>query len=273
MLSKTVLKRPIPRMRYDMKQPPLLIEPPDALTRPRMSLAARLLNVFAVPAEVFNDIKGSPASVSNWLVPGFLAAVVGAVSVLVVLSQPTVEKQLRQTQTTLLEKAAKAGKLSEQERRVAETLTSTGAVRVLWLAAAVMGSFIYILWWGFLLWFLGRVLLKVPLPFSKTLEVAGLATMVNVLGGIVALLLITQFGHGETGSSLAVVVKDFESARKGHAFGIATTIFAFWVVGVRSIGLARLADVPYMRAAWLVVACWMLEQSLLVITGLGQLAT
>jgi hypothetical protein len=96
--------------------------------------------------------------------------------------------------------------------------------------------------------------------------------MVNVLGGIVALLLITQLGTGETGSSLTIVVKDFDSARKSHAFAIATTVFAFWVVGVRSVGLARLAGVPYLRAAWLVVACWMLEQSLLVITGLGQLA-
>ena len=97
--------------------------------------------------------------------------------------------------------------------------------------------------------------------------------MVNILGGIVALLLVTQLGRAETASSLAVAVKDLDSARKGHLFGIATTVFAFWVVGVRSVGLARLADVPYLRAAWLVVACWMLQQSLLIITGLGQLAT
>lgn len=261
-------------MHDDMKQMPSLLDPPpNAEARPRMSLAARLLNVFAVPGEVFNEIKTAPVSVSNWLVPAILAAIVGTISVLVVLSQPAVQKQLQEKQSALLQKAAKSGNLSDQERRAAERFTGPVAVRVFGIAGAVVGSFINVFWWGFLLWFLGRLLLKVPLPFSKTLEVAGLSTMVNVVGGIVALLLITKLGGGETGSSLAVVVKDFDSARKGHAFGIATTIFAFWVVGVRSIGLARLADVPYLRAAWLVVACWMLEQSLLILTGLGQLAT
>jgi hypothetical protein len=257
-----------------MKQPPSLLDPPpSAETRPKMSLAARLLNIFAVPGEVFNEIKTSPAALSNWLVPAFLAAIVGAISVLVVLSQPAVQKQLQERQTALLEKAAQAGKLSEQERQAAQKFPGPAAVKAFGITGAVAGSFINVMWWGALLWFLSRTLLKVPVPFSKTLEVAGLSMMVNVLGGIVALLLITQVGGGDTGSSLAVAVKDFESARKSHVFGIATTVFAFWVVGVRSVGLARLADVPYLRAAWLVLACWMLEQSLLVITGLGQLAT
>jgi len=257
-----------------MKQPPPLLEQPSsAETRRRMSLPARLLNLFAVPGEVFGEVKSAPHSVSNWLVPSILGAIVGAISVVVMLSQPAIQKQVHDRQAVLLDKAAQAGKLTPQERQAAEKFTGPAALKFFGIAGAVAGSFISVLWWAFLLWLLGRLLLKAPLAFNKTLEVAGLSMMVNVLGGIVALLLITQLGQGEGGSNLAAAVKNFDNARKGHLFGIAATIFAFWVVGVRSIGLARLSDVPYLRAAWLVVGCWILEQSLLVLTGLGQLAT
>jgi hypothetical protein len=184
-----------------------------------------------------------------------------------------VQKQLQNSQSALLEKAAKAGHLTESDRLAAKKFTGPTVMRILGIAGAVAGSFGSVLWWGFILWFLARALLKVPLAFSKTLEVAGLSMMINVLGGMVALLLLTQLGRVETAPSFAFQVKDLDLARKSPLFAAATSLFAFWVVGVRSVGLAKLADVPYLRAAWLVVGCWILEQSLLVLTGLGQLAS
>jgi hypothetical protein len=228
-----------------------------------MSLAARLLNIVAVPGEVFSELKTAAPSVSNWLVPGVFGAIVGAISVFILLSQPAIQKQLHDSQSRLLEKAAKAGHLTEQDRTVAQIITGSTAMKVWAVIGAVAGSFGSLLMWGFILCVLGRALLKVPLTFSKTLEVAGLSMMIDVLGGMVALLLLTQLGG----------IKDLESARKSHLFAATASMFAFWVVAVRSLGLAKLADVPYLRAAWLVVGCWILEQSLLVLTGLGQLAS
>src|SRR5438046_4069081 len=142
MLSKTDSSSLTPPRRDFMKQPPSLLDPPaTAETRARMSLAARLLNVFAVPGEVFTEIKTSPHSVSNWLVPGILGAFVGAISVLVMLSQPTVQKQVHERQAALLDKAAKSGKLTSQERFAAEQFTGPTAVKVFGIAGAVVGSF------------------------------------------------------------------------------------------------------------------------------------
>ena len=249
-----------------MSQNPSLLDPTTRVeTRPPMSLAARLLNVFAVPGEVFSELKTAAPSVSNWLVPGVFGAIVGAISVFILLSQPTVQKQLHDSQSRLLERAVKAGHLTEQDRIVAQIFTGRTAMKAWAVAGAIAGSFVSVLWWGFILWVLGRALLKVPLAFNKTLEVAGLSMMIDVLGCMVALLLLPQVG--------SLSIKDLENSGKGHLFAAATSIFAFWVVGVRSLGLAKLADVPYLRAAWLVVGCWILQQSLLVLTGLGQLAS
>ena len=46
----------------------------SALRETAMSLAARLLNVFATPGDVFDDVKVAPASTANWLVPALLLA-------------------------------------------------------------------------------------------------------------------------------------------------------------------------------------------------------
>ena len=60
-----------------------------------MSLAARLLNVFAVPGEVFSEVKRSGHHISNWLIPSVLGALVGALSMAIILSQPAIQKQFQ----------------------------------------------------------------------------------------------------------------------------------------------------------------------------------
>ena len=62
-----------------MEEPlPVLDSPPEAPPPPAISLAARLLNVFAIPGEVFAGVRASRISIGNWLVPTLLLVVVGA---------------------------------------------------------------------------------------------------------------------------------------------------------------------------------------------------
>jgi hypothetical protein len=244
----------------------------DPQKRPRMSLAARLLNVFAVPGEVFGELKNSPPSFSNWLVPSLFMSVVGIISVCIMFSTPAIQDQFRNKQTKLIEERAKAAKMTEEEQRLAEKFANPAVLKAVGGAGAVIGTFLSVLWWGLVLRWLAARMLKVQVPFPKALEVSGLATMINVLGGLVAVLLMIKIGHMGATPSLALVIKDFDTTRKGHLFAAAANIFSFWVVGVRSIGLAKLTNVTYLRAAWLVLSFWLLQQSILVISGLGQLA-
>src|ERR1035438_9755931 len=79
-----------------MEEPlPVLESPPNArLGAPPpapMSFTARLLNVFAIPGEVFETVRASRICVANWLLPALLSAVVGALTISVILSQPSVD--------------------------------------------------------------------------------------------------------------------------------------------------------------------------------------
>src|SRR5579862_5006401 len=152
-------------------QPPPL--PQLEAKRPRgMSLPARLLNVFAVPGQVFAELRTAPSSTSNWLVPALFGAIVGLISVLIILSQPAIEKQFQEKQKQLLEEQSKAGKLTPQQREMAERFMGPTVIKSFAGAGAVAGNFLSVLWWGFLLWFLARRMLRVQVPFAKALEVA-----------------------------------------------------------------------------------------------------
>ena len=106
--------------------PPVLESPPEPPPPPAMSLAARLLNVFAIPGEVFTVVKVSRVSIGNWALPMLLSAVIGAVTAIVIVSQPVLQKQMHDRldqQTKTLEQQVKAGKLKQvdADRTVALT--------------------------------------------------------------------------------------------------------------------------------------------------------
>ncbi len=260
-----------------MEQPPLSPErTSEVQPAPHMSLAARLLNVFAVPGEVFGDVKSAPASTSNWLIPVICSAVIGVISALIIFSQPNVVQQLKEQQAKAMDQQVQAGKLTraqaDQMLSVMEKFAGPMFLKVAGSIGAVVVSVVHVIWWGFVLWLLSKMFLKISIPFVKALEVAGLAMMINVLGAVVAMLLIVNFGRIGATPSLALAVSDFDASRKSHLFMGAANVFYFWLVGVMSVGLAKLAEVPFVRALWLVLTYWVLQECFFILVGLGQFA-
>jgi hypothetical protein len=236
-----------------------------------MSIAARLLNVFAIPGEVFAEVKSSRAKVSNWLVPVFLSALIGAVSVWIAFSQPAVQQQLREQQTRMLDKQIKAGSITQADAD--KLLATLERVQGPLMAAGVVAmSFLRIFWWALILVLLGRWFFRVKLGYSKALEVAGLAIMISVLGSVVSLLLTVNLARLFATPSLALALHDFDTTRKSHVFLGAANVFAFWQISVIAVGLAKLAGAPFVRAVILVLGCWLMQESLLIMLGFGQLA-
>ena len=139
------------------------------------------------------------------------------------------------------------------------------------MAAALVGV-ARVFWWAFVLWLLGRLFLKVRFGYLKTLEVAGLGLMISVLGAMVMLLLMVNLPRLFATPSLALAVSDFDASRKSHLLLGAANVFSFWLVGVLSVGLAKLAGVPFLRAAWFVFAAWLIQESFLMLVAgvLGQ---
>lgn len=265
-----------------MEEPlPVLENPPDAPQPPAMSFAARLLNVFAIPGEVFEGVRASRFSVWNWLVPAVLLAVVGVFTVIVIFSQPSVQRQVNELvaqQGKTLAQQVKAGKATQAEADQVQAVTRSVAepdtLKLLGSLIAIPIGVARVFWWAFLLWFLGRRFLKVQFGYLKALEMAGLALMISVLGGVVRLLITLNLSKVFAAPSLALVVADFDTTWKGRLMLGAANVFSIWLVGVLSVGLAKLAQVPFLRAAWFVFAVWVIQQFFFLLLGgaLGQFA-
>ncbi|MEI6395576.1 MAG: DUF2680 domain-containing protein, partial [Verrucomicrobiota bacterium] len=143
-----------------MDEPLPALESPPQASPPAMSLAARLLNVFAIPGEVFAGVKAGRSSIGNWLVPALLSAVVGTLAAIAILSQPVIQQQMREQQAKLMAKQVQAGTLTsaqaDQMLALVEKLMVPIAVIV-----TVVASVVRVLWWALVLRLLGQMFLKV----------------------------------------------------------------------------------------------------------------
>jgi hypothetical protein len=257
-----------------MDQPPLITqEPSPANSGLTTSLTARLMNVFAAPSEVFEEIKASRPTISNWLVPALLTAVVMAVSMVIVASQPAIQQQIRERQDQAIEKQVQAGRLTRQQADQQQAMMEKfGGGMLLKAGAGVVGVVFGIgrvFWWATVLWLLGRWLLRTGFSYGKAMEAAGIAGMIGVLGMIVKLLLQVNLSNPSASPSLALAVGAFDAKNPLHLLLAALDVFQVWQAGVLALALARLAGVPFLRGAFVIFGFWIIWQSLLI--GVGAL--
>jgi hypothetical protein len=260
--------------RIFMDQPPLMDQSPLPTTSaPATSLAARLMNVFAAPSEVFEEIKTTRSTTGNWLVPAVLTAVVMAVSMVIVASQPAIQQKVREQQDQAIEKQVTAGRLTRQQADQQQAMMEKlGSGSLLKAGAGVVGVFFGIgrvFWWATVLWLLGRWLLRTRFSYVKAMEAAGIAGMIGVLGMIVTLLLQVNFSNPSASPSLALAVSDFDAKKPSHLLLAALDVFQIWQAGVLGCALARLANVPFLRGAFVMFGFWIIWQSLGI--GLGAM--
>ncbi|HWW03025.1 MAG TPA: YIP1 family protein [Candidatus Acidoferrum sp.] len=256
--------------------PPLSQSEPPVAPPPTTSLVARLMNVFAVPGDVFAEVKAARPTAANWLMPIILLSLIGAVAAIIIVSQPAIQQQMREAQTKALDQKVKAGKMTQaqadQAMEVIDKFMGPTMWKVMGAAGAVIISVLRMLWWALVLWLLGRWLLKKEVGYVKTLEVVGLALMISALGTLVTVLLQVNFSRMFATPSLALVINDFDVSRKSHLMLGAVNVFSIWQVAVLAIGLSKLAGAPFLRAAWVVFTYWVLQESFLILVGLGQMA-
>jgi hypothetical protein len=257
-----------------MDQPPLIAqEPPPANSVPVTSLAARLMNVFAAPTEVFEEIKASRPTTANWLVPALITAVVMAASMVIVASQPGIQQKIREQQDQAIEKQVQAGRLTRQQADQQQAMMEKfGSGTLLKAGAGVVGVIFGIgrvFWWATVLWLLGRWLLRIRFRYGKAMEAAGIAGMIGVLGMLVKLLLQVNLSNPSASPSLALAVGEFDGKNPTHLLLAALDVFQVWQAGVLGCALARLAGLPFLRGAFVMFGFWIVLQLLLI--GLGAM--
>src|SRR5438067_7124752 len=142
-----------------MDQPPPVLETqPPALKTPTMSLAARLLNVFAIPGEVFEEVKNTVPASGNWLAPALLFIVAGWVAAWLIFSQDSLKHQMSEIADKAIQKQIEKAHMSkeqaEQTRQMGEKWGSI-STRVAAYAGPVLVAFASPFWWGLIFWLVG----------------------------------------------------------------------------------------------------------------------
>lgn len=249
---------------------------PDSDSKPaQTSIWSRLLNIFAAPGEVFEEVKNGVPSTANWLLPTLILAFVGAISAVVIFSQPAIIQQIHEQQQKVFDQQVNAGKMTQaqadQAMAVAEKFSGPGMLKVFSAVGAVFGGFIRLFWWALILWLLSLLFLKAKIPFLKVTEVVGLATMISVLGAIITVLMTVIFGRLGATPSLALLVSNFDSRNKIHLLLGAVNIFSFWQIGVFACGLTRLSGAPFTKTLLVIALYWIAVTLLLIFIGFGQM--
>jgi hypothetical protein len=241
---------------------------PNAPQPAATSLISRLMNVFAMPGEVFAEVKAAPPTTANWLVPVLLNCIVGAIAAVILMSQPAILQGIREKQEAQFQKMVQAGKMSQADAdkamAVTEKFTGPTLMKITGAVGAVVVSFAAFFFWATILWLLGRWFLRVDFGYMKAMEGAGLASMIGVLGVIVTLLLQVNLSSLTSSPSLALLVSDFDPKKVSHLVLGAMNVFALWRVVVQSIALARLAGVPLQRSLFVMIPAWLLCQSVMI---------
>lgn len=241
---------------------------------PATSLAGKLFNVIAAPGEVFKETAAVPARAANWLVPVLIYAVVGVISVCILFAQPAIQQTLHDQQVKALDKQVQQGKMTQaqedQALQVMDRFMGPTMLAVFGSVAMVIFSFISIFWWALVLWLLGRWFLKARFGYLKVVEVAGLASVILVLGMIVGTLLAVILGRLYGGPSLGLLVSDFDPTKRVHLLLGAANIVYFWHTAVLGVGLGKLSNGSTAKAVMVVFTYWVVAELLLIAVGLGQ---
>jgi len=249
--------------------PPTPVQEP----RPSSSLIGRLVNVFAAPGEVFEELKTGKPIVANWLVPLLLACLTGVIYSFVVFSQDNILHSMREAQEQQLQKQVDAGKMTKQQADQAlEMMQRFGGptiMKVFGSIGAVVVNVVMLFLGALVIWLLGRWCFKSHFSYMQSLETTGLAGMINVLGGIVMMLLAVMMGSMAMTPGPVLLLHEFDPANKVHKLLGQLNLITLWYIAVLALGLSKLSRVSYGKAAVWLFGIWAALVAIFTVVRLG----
>ncbi|MEO5804010.1 MAG: YIP1 family protein [Verrucomicrobiota bacterium] len=237
-------------------QPTSLLETPP----PSTSLLSRLTNVFVAPGEVFDEIKSSPPQPANWIVPLVLSMIAGVIYTLIVFSQPAITQKIHEAQEKKFREMVASGKMTQvqadQAMTIAQKFTGPGFLKTVGCVSAVVASAAMLFLMALVFWAVGKRALHGNFEYMKAVEALGLASMISVLGAIVAMLLAVIYGNMAMTPGPALLLSNFDVTNKGHRILSALNVMSLWYVAVVALALAKLSGTKFMKAALWVFGIW-----------------
>ncbi len=250
---------------------PPVESPPAPQPVETMSLGSRLMNVFASPGDVFQDIKDKPVNHLNWVVPGIIIVVVGWLASLIIFSQEPIKQQMKEISQRAIQKQFEQKNLpKEQMDKAMEAAEKYGGIGTMVSAffIPIFSGFLTPVIWGLIFWGIGSKILGGQFPYLKAVEAMGLVNMISVLDGLVRTLLVITMSNVFVSPSLMLLVKDWNPENKVHALLAYVNVMTFWILAVRGVAAARLSRKSFLRAAAWIFGVWITYSALFFGFGL-----
>jgi hypothetical protein len=242
----------------------------DTSTPTTMSFTEKFTNIFVAPGELFEDVRQTPNTLSNWLVPMLIFIVVAVLMSQLVLQNPSLADQLGSEIKKQFDQAIEQGKMSPEQAEQAYEYARPGSTmfRLAQIGGVVIGTPIVLFVLALVYWLLGKWGMNGTAPYPKVVEVLGLTFFISALEIIVSTLL--QFGTDSLFAtpSLGAFVSDFDLQNKLHLVMSKINIFTFWDLSVLSIGLSKLFQRDLPKVIVLVFALWIVWTAFSILTGI-----
>jgi hypothetical protein len=237
-----------------------------------MSFSDKLINIFAAPGELYENVRQTGKTTSNWLIPLIILIVLSIVLTQVMLTNPSLADQLGTTIRKGMEKSVAEGKMTQEQMDRAYEFARPGSVwftmfsiggSIVWTLAKLFGL-------GLVFWLVGKTAMGAKAPYMKVVEVVGLTFLISALEVIVTTIMLFALDSLYATPSLALVVlRDFDLTNKLHVVLSNINVFTIWILTVTGIGLAKLFQRDLAKVLVLVFALWILWIVISVLTGFG----
>jgi hypothetical protein len=229
---------------------------------PATTLTSRLTDVFISPSEVFDGVKSSPRNHANWVAPLIAATIVGIIYVMVMFSQPGFIQSIKDSQDKKFQELVAKGQMTQEKadktREDLDKWMTPAMLKTIWIPLSVFGNVLTLFLTATVLWLFGKFIFHAQFPYMQSVEVAGLALMVATLGGVINLLIGVIYGSVMMNAGPVLLIGHFDQANKIHQLLRSLNLTSLWYATVLSIGLARLSNTSFLKAAGCIFAVWAL---------------
>ncbi len=235
-----------------------------------MPFTERMVNIFAAPGELFDNVRLTPPTATNWLIPMLLFIVVAFIMSQIMFMNPSLVSQMTELMRKGIDDAVVQGRMTQDQADQAAAFTKPGST--MFMIQQVLGLIIISPVALFLLslvyWLLGKWAMKGTAPYIKVVEVVGLTFFISIVESIVSTMLMNLMDSITASPSLALFVSNFNVEDKLHMALAKVNIFTFWDLSVISIGLSRLFQRDLPKVLVLVFALWILWSAFTVLAGI-----
>ncbi len=243
-----------------------------------MSFTEKLVNIFASPGELYENVRDTGPTKSNWLIPSIILILASVLMTQLMLSNASLVDQLDRTMRQAMEKSLEGKNIPpeqmERARQQIDTMYEATKPGSTWfMVLSVIGPLFWTLAMlfglGLVYWLIGKSAMSATAPYMKVVEVVGLTFLIGALEVIVTTLLMYAMDSIHASPGLGLLVKDFDITNKVHLALSKVNIFTLWSLIITGIGLSKLLRRDLPKVLVLVFALWVLYSVITIFTGIG----